>query len=162
MLAAVLMRHSRRACAGRCVGLTGKKTPLAPLTKCTWFETAPSASCGTPQHSRIQRIPVPPWRCRHCSAPCAAGRTPTAPCPALGSAPALPLPTQGLRPAALHQAVEEEGSAWHDVCTGCVHASAGHRLCLGQCVGECLYGCILLVWAVWLCPMTHTWCEGGG
>lgn len=51
-------------------------------------------------------------------------------------------------PVALHQAAEEEGSAWHDVLAGCVRAGSGHRLCLGQRVGACLCGCILLVWAV--------------
>lgn len=148
VLAAVPVRHSRRACAGRCVGLTGKST-LAPLTKRTWFETGPSAARGTPQHRRIQRIPVPPWWCGHSSAPSAAGRTPTAPCPALGSAPALPLPTQGLGAGSPARAEEEEGSAWHDVCLGASMPALGTG---------CAWG---TVWES-VCMAASSWCGQSG
>lgn len=59
------------------------------------------------------------------------------------------------------QAVEEESGVWCDACAGWVRAGAGHRLCLGERVGGSLCGCVLLVWAVWLCPMAHVLGEGG-
>ena len=165
-LAAVLVRHSRSACAGRCLGLTGENTPHTLCPEALALQQVPPCQPGDPpRHASTQHIPLPPLGCRHTSAPAAAGRTPTSPCLALGIAPALPLLAQGRGPSSpatcVPCGVEEEGSAWCDARAGCVRASAGHRLCLGECVGVCLCGCILLMWAVWPCPMAHRWREGG-
>lgn len=131
-LAAMTIRHSRKACAGRHLGVTGKKNPVPFAPKCLLCHRSLHYLCQPgypPWHVRTHRIPLPPLGCRHSSAPSTMGRTPTSPCPALGVASALPLRLVG------------------HVCRVCVSGSA--------------WGCILLMWAVWLCLMAHAWCEEG-
>lgn len=97
-LAAVPIRHSRSACAGRSLGLTGKNTPISFTQKFLLCRRSLQCPChpGSPSwRTSTPRIPLPPWGCRHGSAPTAMGRTPTFPCPALGIAPVPPLPDLG-------------------------------------------------------------------